>query len=151
MARLMWGDRVETCHWQCNNDETQYREEVVELTEWCGANNLSLNVSKTKELQEKLCWPPPPLTIDSSTVERVSSTKILGGAHHREPHLDSKVVKTSLYIKYCNNRSLKYLEITDSSLSWRNSQVLKLFPLHQQHRVKRTSLNWFCGCRTTLN
>ncbi len=27
--------------------------------------------------------------------------------------------------------------------------MLKLFPLHQQHRVKNTSLNWFCGCRTT--
>ncbi len=40
-----------------NNDETHYREEVVQLAEWCGANNLSLNVSKTKGcdgLQAKL-------------------------------------------------------------------------------------------------
>ncbi len=27
--------------------------------------------------------------------------------------------------------------------------MLKLFPVHQHHRVKKTSLNWFCGCRTT--
>ncbi len=27
-----------------NNDETHYREEVAQLAEWCGANNLSLNV-----------------------------------------------------------------------------------------------------------
>ncbi len=33
-----------------NNDETHYREEVVQLAEWCGTNNLSLNVGKTKEV-----------------------------------------------------------------------------------------------------
>ncbi len=38
---------------------------------------------------------------------------------------------------FLSNRSLKYVEIADSSLSWRNSQVLKLFPLHKQHRVKK--------------
>ncbi|KAL0197619.1 hypothetical protein M9458_006159, partial [Cirrhinus mrigala] len=35
-----------------NNDETHYREEVAQLAEWCGTNNLSLNVSKTKEVAE---------------------------------------------------------------------------------------------------
>ncbi len=64
-----------------NNDETHYREEVAQLAEWCGTNNLSLNVGR----QRRLCWTSgetplttPPLTIDSSTVERVSSTKFLG-------------------------------------------------------------------------
>ena len=33
-----------------DNDETAYREEVRELAVWCQDNNLSLNVSKTKEL-----------------------------------------------------------------------------------------------------
>ncbi len=33
-----------------NNDETHYREEVAQLAEWCGVNNLSLNVEKTKEV-----------------------------------------------------------------------------------------------------
>ncbi len=33
-----------------NNNETHYREEVAQLAEWCGANNLSLNVEKTKEV-----------------------------------------------------------------------------------------------------
>ncbi len=66
-----------------NNDETHYREEVAQLAEWCGANNLSLNVEKTKEVvmdfrRRNSTDPPPPLTIDSSTVERVSSTKFLG-------------------------------------------------------------------------
>ena len=33
-----------------DNDETPYRVEVRELAVWCQDNNLSLNVSKTKEL-----------------------------------------------------------------------------------------------------
>ncbi len=64
-----------------NNDETHYREEVAQLAEWCGANNLSLNVEKTKEVVmdfRRNSVDHPPLTIDTSTVERVSSTKFLG-------------------------------------------------------------------------
>ncbi len=65
-----------------NNDETHYREEVAQLAEWCGANNLSLNVEKTKEVvmdfRRRNSIDHPPLTIDSLTVERVSSTKFLG-------------------------------------------------------------------------
>ncbi len=65
-----------------NNDETHYREEVAQLAEWCGANNLSLSVEKTKEVvvdfRRRNSIDHPPLTIDSSTVERVSSTKFLG-------------------------------------------------------------------------
>ncbi len=64
-----------------NNDETHYREEVAQLAEWCGANNLSLNVEKTKEVVmdfRRNSVDHPPLTIDTLTVERVSSTKFLG-------------------------------------------------------------------------
>ncbi len=64
-----------------NNDETHYREEVAQLVEWCGTNNLYLHVSKTMEVVmdfRRNSVDHPPLTIDSSTVERVSSTKFLG-------------------------------------------------------------------------
>ncbi len=64
-----------------NNNETHYREEVAQLAEWCGANNLSFNVEKTKEVVMDFMRNSvdhPPLTIDSSTVERVCSTKFLG-------------------------------------------------------------------------
>ncbi|KAL0199309.1 hypothetical protein M9458_007849, partial [Cirrhinus mrigala] len=64
-----------------NNDETHYREEVAQLVEGCGANNLSLNVSKTKKVLmdfRRNSVDHPPLTVDSSAVERVSSTKFLG-------------------------------------------------------------------------
>ena len=33
-----------------NNDETEYRNEIEKLVNWCGDNNLSLNVNKTKEI-----------------------------------------------------------------------------------------------------
>ncbi len=70
-----------------NNDETHYREEVAQLAEWCGANNLSLNVEKTKEVvmdfRRRNSTDHPPLTIDSSTVERVSSTNSWGCTSRR--------------------------------------------------------------------
>ncbi|KAI4878733.1 hypothetical protein NFI96_009793 [Prochilodus magdalenae] len=51
------------------------------LTEWCAANNLSLNVSKTKELIidfRKGGRTHTPLNIGGTLVERVSSFKFLG-------------------------------------------------------------------------
>ena len=32
-----------------NNDETEYRSVIENLVNWCGDNNLSLNVNKTKD------------------------------------------------------------------------------------------------------
>ncbi|KAI4882647.1 hypothetical protein NFI96_005649, partial [Prochilodus magdalenae] len=63
-----------------NDDEGPYREEVKLLTEWCAANNLSLNVSKTKELIidfRKGGRMHTPLNIGGTLVERVSSFKFL--------------------------------------------------------------------------
>jgi hypothetical protein len=36
-----------------DNDETAYKEEVKDLAKWGQNNNLSLNVAKTKEEEEK--------------------------------------------------------------------------------------------------
>ncbi|KAK2878201.1 hypothetical protein Q8A73_012383 [Channa argus] len=63
------------------NDESAYREEVQRLTAWCGANNLSLNVNKTKEMVvdfRRAQGDHSPLIIDGSSVEIVKSTKFLG-------------------------------------------------------------------------
>ena len=38
------------CPGVTDNDETAYREEVIDLAVWCQDNNLSLNVIKTKEM-----------------------------------------------------------------------------------------------------
>ncbi|KAK3552765.1 hypothetical protein QTP86_022340 [Hemibagrus guttatus] len=52
------------------NNESAYREEVQQLTAWFKANNLSLNVKKTKEM-----------VVDfrrAQSTEIVKSTKFLG-------------------------------------------------------------------------
>ncbi len=50
-----------------DNDESAYREEVHTLTNWCHNNNLSLNISKTKDLvvdfrRRTSVHPPSPST-----------------------------------------------------------------------------------------
>uniref|UniRef100_A0A8C1YK04 Alkylated DNA repair protein AlkB homologue 8 N-terminal domain-containing protein n=1 Tax=Cyprinus carpio TaxID=7962 RepID=A0A8C1YK04_CYPCA len=64
-----------------NRDETNYRSEVSRLAGWCSENNLSLNVEKMKEIVvdfRRVHTQHAPLTINSATVERVSSTKFQG-------------------------------------------------------------------------
>jgi hypothetical protein len=63
------------------NIERVYREEVRDLEVWCQDNNLSLNVSKTKELivdYIKRRSKQAPVNIDGAVVERVESFKFLG-------------------------------------------------------------------------
>jgi hypothetical protein len=64
-----------------NNDDTFYREEVRDLAVWCQDNNLSLNVSKTKELimdYRKRRTEQAPINIDRAEVELVESFKYFG-------------------------------------------------------------------------
>ncbi|KAK3546410.1 hypothetical protein QTP70_026298, partial [Hemibagrus guttatus] len=63
------------------NDESAYREQVQRLTAWCKANNLSLNVDKTKEMVvdfRRAQSGHSLLFIDGSSLEIVKSTKCLG-------------------------------------------------------------------------
>ncbi|XP_059833102.1 uncharacterized protein LOC132398117 isoform X3 [Hypanus sabinus] len=63
------------------NDVSAYREEMQWLMDWCRANNLSLNVNKTKEMVvdiKRAQSDHSPLNIDGSSVEIVKSTKFLG-------------------------------------------------------------------------
>jgi hypothetical protein len=57
------------------------REEVRDLAVWCQDNNLSLNVSKTKEMivdYRKRRTENAPILIDRAVVEQVESFKVLG-------------------------------------------------------------------------
>ncbi|KAI5108334.1 gastrula zinc finger protein XlCGF28.1-like [Silurus meridionalis] len=72
---------VKVSHIISKNDESAYREEVHHLTAWCGANNLSLNVDKTKEMVVDFRRAQSGyflLIIDGSLVEIVQSTKFFG-------------------------------------------------------------------------
>lgn len=61
--------------------ETAYRDEIQRLTEWCMANNLALNASKTKELIIDF-WKHntnlTPLHINEVCVERDPAFRFLG-------------------------------------------------------------------------
>ena len=57
-----------------HDDETSYRETVRDLTVWCQENNLSLNISKTKELivdYRKRRAEQAPIHMDRAVVEQV--------------------------------------------------------------------------------
>ena len=62
-----------------DNEETSYRE-VRDLAVWCQDNNLSLNMSKTKELivdYRKRWAERAPININGAVVEWVESFKFL--------------------------------------------------------------------------
>ena len=64
-----------------DNDETAYKEEVRDLAVRCQDNNLSLNVSKTKELivdYRKRTAEHTPIHIDRAVLEQGESFKFLG-------------------------------------------------------------------------
>ena len=63
------------------SNETEYRDEVKDLVEWCSNNNLLLNPSKTKEIIVDFRTKPSqiqPLSINGEIIERVSNFKFLG-------------------------------------------------------------------------
>ena len=64
-----------------NNDETEYRNEIENLVNWCSNNNLSLNVNKKKEIVidfRKRRGEHAPVYIIGDEVERVERFKFLG-------------------------------------------------------------------------
>ncbi|KAI4893655.1 hypothetical protein NFI96_034156, partial [Prochilodus magdalenae] len=65
-----------------DGDETVYRDEVSALSEWGYHNNLSLNISKAKEMivdyRKLQRGGHAPLYINRAEVERVSSVTFLG-------------------------------------------------------------------------
>eukprot|EP00061_Rhincodon_typus_P016400 g44596.t1 len=65
----------------CNNDESNYIREIEGLVTWCNENNLSLNISKTKELVidfRKKGGEHTPIYVNGTEAERVKSIKFLG-------------------------------------------------------------------------
>lgn len=69
--------------WWASSETTMsaYREEVAQLVNWCKDNNLSLNITKTKEMIvdfRRTQVAHSPLHINGSIVERVSNIKFLG-------------------------------------------------------------------------
>eukprot|EP00061_Rhincodon_typus_P004062 g21655.t1 len=67
--------------WNLNNVETEYRQEIECFVVWCNDNNLSLDVSKMKDLIIDFRMPGGghgPVYIHGAEVEMVQSMKFLG-------------------------------------------------------------------------
>ena len=78
---IKFSDNITVVGLITDNDETAYRELVRDLAVWCRDTNLSLNVSKTKELivdYRKRRAEHAPILINGVVVERIESFKVLG-------------------------------------------------------------------------
>jgi hypothetical protein len=79
---IKFADDTTICGFISNNDETSYRAQIDHTIEWCAANNLTLNVSKTKEViidfRRKNKNIKHPITINNSHVDIVPNFKFLG-------------------------------------------------------------------------
>ena len=76
-----------------DNDETQYREEVNNIEDWCDENDLEWNVPKTKEMIidfRRNEAPPPPLVVKGEVVERVELFRFLGLLVSSKPTWDAQ-------------------------------------------------------------
>ena len=71
-----------------SNSETNYRNAIVHLAEWCSKNFLHLNATKTKEIvidYRTKANTIHPVHVDTTEIEQVTSYKYLG------THFDSKL------------------------------------------------------------
>ena len=90
-----------------NGDESAYRAEVQQLTEWCDWNNLTLNTKINEEVIidfRRHKTNPAPLYINGDCVERVRSYKFLGT--HIWEDFSWSTHTTALVKKRHNNASI---------------------------------------------
>lgn len=99
-----------------DNDESAYRQEVQLLTEWCEANDLELNVVKTKEMHvdfRRHKSVKQPLSIGEQEVETVDSFKFLGTTIHHtlswEDHIQATINKSQQRLYFL--RQLKKFKV----------------------------------------
>jgi hypothetical protein len=131
-----------------DNDESAYREEVHTLTNWCHNNNLSLNISKTKELVvdfRRRTSEHPPITIDGTSVKQVSSFKFLGITITKNltwtTHTQSVVRKAHQCLFFL--RRLKKFGLS--------SKILRQFYSCTVQSILTGCINAWCGNCTALN
>jgi len=78
---IKFADDTTICGFIKNGDECSYRAQIDHTIDWCSQNNLTLNVSKTKEIVidfRKRRNTKLPIKIDNKDVEIVNDFKLLG-------------------------------------------------------------------------
>jgi hypothetical protein len=131
-----------------DNNETAYREKVRELAVLCQDNNLSLNVSKTKELivdYRKRRAEQASINIEGAGVERVKSFKFLG-VHFTNELSWSKHTKTVMKRAQQNLFPIRRLKRFGMG-----AQILKRFyscTIESKHQAGLSVVASLTGCIT---
>uniref|UniRef100_A0A8C7Q762 Reverse transcriptase domain-containing protein n=1 Tax=Oncorhynchus mykiss TaxID=8022 RepID=A0A8C7Q762_ONCMY len=124
-----------------DNDETAYREEVRDLAGWCQNNNLSLNVTKTKEMIEdyrKRSTEHIPILINVAVVEQVESFKFLG------VHINNKL-EWSKHTKTVD--TTKPIPPQETKKIWHGSEILKRFYSYNIESILTGCITaWYGNC-----
>ena len=107
-----------------NDDDSSYLQETDSFVDWCDANFLELNVSKTKEMLidfRKDITTPPPTVINGKEIDRVTSYKYLGITLNSSLSWSES---TDLLMKKLNTRMYCLRKLKSFDV---NSQLLQLF------------------------
>ena len=131
-----------------NDYETPYFDTIDYALQWCKANHLELNITKTKEMIHDFRHTPPaiqPVTIDDKAVEKVKTHKYLGCIIQEDLKWDNHITSK---IKKCNKRLFLLKQLNKLKV---DSKILCLY-----YNVMISSVvtyvigSWFNSCGTTL-
>ncbi len=121
-------------------DEAAYRNEILRLSEWCSANNLILNTTKTKEIIldfRRHKADPAPLYINKDCVERKGIQRIINTAQ--------RIIGCPLpSLKHLyNSRCLSRAQNIEKDHSHPGSHFFKLLPSGRRYRCIKSRTNRF--------
>ena len=130
-----------------NDNETPYFDTIDYALQWCKANHLDLDVTKTKEMIHDFRHTPPakqPVTIDDKAVEKVKAYKCLG-CIIRDLKWDNHITSQ---IKKCNKRLFLLRQLNKLKV---NSKILCLYCNAMISSVATFVIgSWYNSCGTTL-
>lgn len=127
-----------------DNDESEYREVIKYVSEWCDQNFLALNVSKTKEMifdYRKKQNVKEPINIKGSDVDLCDSYKYLGVTLQNDlkwdKHISGQVKKANKRMYFV--RSLKSVHIDSTIICMFYNSVVSSV-------LSYAITSWFKGC-----
>ena len=131
-----------------NDNETPYFDTIDYALQWCKANHLCLNVTKTKEMIQDFRHTPPakqPVTIDDKAVEKVKTYKYLGCIIQEvfkwDNHITSQIMK-------CNKRLFLLRQLNKLKV---DSNILCLYYNAMISSVATYVIgSWYNSCGKTL-
>lgn len=128
------------------DDESDYKEQVENFTEWCKNNFLNLNVKKTKEMIIDYRTGPKmsnePLTIHGETVDIVQNYKYLGNIINDKLKVDQNVAKA---YKKANQRMYFIRKLKNVHV---DKTILTLFYKSIIESVVTFCISWWYGHAT---